>query len=191
MIHSATKYLGGHGDLVGGLVVGSEEVYQKVHPILSNVGGCISPFNAWLIIRGLKTLHIRMDRHCHNALEVARFLEGHPAVEMVWYPGLPNHPQHELAKRQMDDFGGMVAFEVKGGKEAGRRVMDSVLLCILAVSLGDVDTLIQHPASMTHSNYSEEDLLATGITPGLIRLSVGLEKADDIIADLREALDKI
>ena len=191
VIHSATKYLGGHGDLVGGLVVGSEEVYQKVHPILSNVGGCISPFNAWLIIRGLKTLHIRMQRHCQNALEVARFLEGHPAVETVWYPGLPSHPQYELAKRQMDDFGGMIAFEVKGGKEAGRRVMDSVHICTLAVSLGDVDTLIQHPASMTHCNYSEEDLLATGITPGLIRLSVGLEKADDIIADLREALDKI
>ncbi|MDH5715749.1 MAG: PLP-dependent transferase, partial [Candidatus Aminicenantes bacterium] len=172
-------------------VVGSEEVYQKVHPILSNVGGCISPFNAWLIIRGLKTLHIRMDRHCHNALEVARFLEGHPEVEMVWYPGLPSHPQHELAKRQMDNFGGMVAFEIKGGKEAGRRVMDSVHICTLAVSLGDVDTLIQHPASMTHSTYSEEALLATGITPGLIRISVGLEKADDIIADLREALDKI
>ncbi len=191
VIHSATKYLGGHGDLVGGLVVGSEEVYQKVHPILSNVGGCMSPFNAWLIIRGLKTLHIRMERHCQNALEVARFLEGHRAVETVWYPGLPGHPQHELAKRQMDNFGGMVAFEVKGGKEAGRRVMDSVHICTLAVSLGDVDTLIQHPASMTHSTYSEEALLATGITPGLIRISVGLEKANDIIDDLRDALDKI
>ena len=151
----------------------------------------MSPFNAWLMIRGLKTLHIRMERHCQNALEVARFLEGHRAVERVWYPGLPSHPQHELAKRQMDDFGGMVAFEVNRGKEAGRRVMNSVHLCTLAVSLGDVDTLIQHPASMTHSAYSEEDLLATGITPGLIRLSVGLEKAADIIVDLRDALSKI
>ena len=191
VIHSATKYLGGHGDLVGGLVVCSEEMYQRVQPILSNVGGCMSPFNAWLVMRGLKTHHVRMAMHCQNALQVARFLEGHGAVEMVWYPGLPSHPQYELAKRQMDDFGGMVAFELKGGKEAGKRVMNSVHVCTLAVSLGDVDTLIQHPASMTHSNYSEEDLSATGITPGLIRLSVGLEKADDIIADLQDALSKI
>jgi len=191
VVHSATKYLGGHGDLVGGVVVCSEEFYQKLHPILSEVGGCICPFNAWLTIRGLKTLHIRMERHCQNALQVARFLEGHRAVDRVWYPGLLSHPQHELAKRQMDDFGGMIAFEVRGGKEAGRKLMNSVHVCTLAVSLGDVDTLIQHPASMTHSNYSEEDLLATGITPGLIRLSVGLEKADDIIADLRDALSEI
>ena len=192
VIHSATKYIGGHGDTVAGLSVGSKDLMHEMRKsVLQDIGAIISPFNAWLLLRGLKTLPVRMDRHSENAMRVAQFLAFHPRVERVWYPGLRTHPQHELAKKQMSNFGGMIAFEIKGGIEEGKRLMDAVELCTLAVSLGDCDTLIVHPASTTHSSYSPQDMEATGITPNLIRLSVGIEDVDDIIEDLSQALKKM
>lgn len=192
VIHSATKYIGGHGDTIAGLVIGKKELIDNLRAqILRDIGAVISPLNAWLLLRGLKTLPVRMDRHCSNALEVAKFLSFHPKVNWVRYPGLTTHPQYELAKRQMNNFGGMVTFEVKGGRKAGEKLMDSVGLITLAVSLGDCDSLIEHPASMTHSTYSAEELEEVGITEGLIRLSVGLEDPSDIIQDLKLALKKI
>jgi len=192
VLHSATKYIGGHGDTVAGILVGRQDwIMQARMEILRDVGGCISPFNAWLLLRGLKTLPVRMDRHMENAMEVAQFLAYHPKVTEVIYPGLKTHPQHALARRQQRGFGGMISFLVEGGREAGRTVMDAVQLCTLAVSLGDVDTLIEHPASMTHSTYGEEELRKVGIDPAMVRLSVGLENVEDIIADLRQALARI
>jgi methionine-gamma-lyase len=192
VLHSATKYIGGHGDTVAGILVGKQDwILQARMEILRDVGGCISPFNAWLLLRGLKTLPVRMDRHSENAMEIAQFLSYHPKVKTVIYPGLKTHPQHELAKRQQRGFGGMISFLVEGGREAGKVMMNGVELCTLAVSLGDVDTLIEHPASMTHSTYSESDLSKVGIDPAMVRLSVGLENIDDIISDLRQALAKI
>lgn len=192
IIHSATKYIGGHGDTVAGLAVGTSDFITDMRKnVAADIGANISPFNAWLLLRGLKTLPVRMDRHCENANRVAQFLAFHPRIERVWYPGLRTHPQHELAKSQMSEFGGMIAFEIKGGIEEGKRLMDSVELCTLAVSLGDCDTLIVHPASTTHSSYSPEDLVATGIKPNLIRLSVGIEDVEDIIEDLSQALKKM
>lgn len=193
VIHSATKYINGHGDVIAGLVVGKKEFIDQVRfvGVKDITGGCISPFNAWLIIRGVKTLGVRMDRHCENAMKVARFLEKHPMVENVAYPGLESHPQYELAKKQMKNFGAMICFEVKGGVDAGRQLMNNVELCSLAVSLGDTETLIEHPASMTHSPVPREDRLKAGITDGLVRLSVGLENPEDIIADLDQAFKKI
>jgi len=189
VLHSATKYIGGHGDTVAGILVGKQDwIMQARMEILRDVGGCISPFNAWLLLRGLKTLPVRMDRHMENALEVAQFLSYHPKVAEVIYPGLKTHPQYELAARQQRGFGGMISFMVEGGRPAGETVMDNVKLCTLAVSLGDVDTLIEHPASMTHSTYDEDELQKVSIDPGMVRLSVGLENVEDIIADLRQAL---
>jgi methionine-gamma-lyase len=190
VVHSATKYIGGHGDVIAGVAVGKKDFIDAVRAtMLKDVGAVISPFNAWLLLRGLKTLAVRLEKHCRNALSVARFLEGHPAVARVNYPGLESHPQHDLAKRQLrGGFGGMLSFELKGGLEAGRRLMNRVKLCSLAVSLGDVDTLIEHPASMTHFPYPPEERLRAGITDGLVRLSVGIEDAEDIIADLKQAL---
>ncbi len=189
VMHSATKYIGGHGDTVAGVLVGKADWMMKARmETLRDVGGCISPFNAWLLLRGLKTLPVRMDRHMENAMEIAQFLSYHPKVSKVIYPGLKTHPQHNLAKRQQRGFGGMISFMVEGGRESGRTVMDNVQLCTLAVSLGDVDTLIEHPATMTHSTYTEEELLKVGIDPGMVRLSVGLENVEDIIDDLRQAL---
>lgn len=189
VVHSATKYISGHGDVIAGIAVGSRAFMDHVHmTTLKNVGGILGPFEAWLLLRGLKTLHIRMDRHCQSAMKVARFLESHPRVARVWYPGLPSFEQYDLAVREMEQFGGMVVFEVHGGLEAGRKVINSVELCQVAVSLGDADTLIQHPASMTHSVVAPEDRLKAGITDGLVRLSVGLEDVDDIIADLDQGL---
>jgi len=189
VLHSATKYIGGHGDTVAGILVGRQDwIMQARMEILRDVGGCISPFNAWLLLRGLKTLPVRMDRHMQNAMEVAQFLAYHPKVADVVYPGLKTHPQHDLARRQQRGFGGMISFLVEGGREAGRTVMDNVKLCTLAVSLGDVDTLIEHPASMTHPTYGEDELRRVGIDPSMVRLSVGLENVEDIIADLRQAL---
>lgn len=190
VVHSATKYIGGHGDVVAGIIVGPKDFLDVVRmTTLKDIGGIISPFDAWLLIRGLKTLAVRMERHAQNAMAVAEFLQNHPLVERVFYPGLPSHPQHELATRQMEGFGGMVCFELKGGLEAGIKMLNSVKLCALAVSLGNVDTLIQHPASMTHSVVPREERLAAGITDGLIRLSVGIENVEDIIADLNQALE--
>ena len=192
VLHSATKYIGGHGDTVAGVIVGREEFIRTARfELLRDLGGIISPFNAWLLLRGLKTLPVRMDRHSQNALQIAQFLNFHPKVARVWYPGLRTHPQYELATRQMDGFGGMIAFELKGGREAGVRLLNSVRLLTLAVSLGDVDTLIEHPASMTHSTYTPEELAEVGISDGLVRLSVGIEGVNDLIADLDQALDQV
>jgi methionine-gamma-lyase len=192
VVHSATKYIGGHGDTVAGLAVGDKDFIHKMRmETIRDLGGIISPLNAWLLLRGLKTLPVRMDRHSENALRMAQFLQFHPKVKSVWYPGLTTHPQHELAKKQMSGFGGMIAFELKGGKPAGEILMNSVRLMTLAVSLGDCDTLIEHPATMTHSTYNEEELAKVGITPGLVRLSVGLEGIDDLIADITQALKKV
>ncbi len=189
VVHSATKYIGGHGDVIAGIAVGSKAFIDEVRmTTLKNVGAVIAPFDAWLLLRGLKTLHVRLDRHCENAMRVAEFLERHPAVSKVYYPGLPSFEQYDLARLQMDGPGGIMAFELKGGLEAGRQLMNHVELCQVAVSLGDADTLIQHPASMTHSVVPAEQRAVMGISDGLVRLSVGLEDPADIIADLEAAL---
>lgn len=191
VIHSATKYLNGHGDAVGGIIAGKQEMMAGIREqYLFHFGPIMSPFNAWLISRGIKTLAVRMERHCDSAMKIAKRLEKHSRVQKVYYPGLTSHPGHEIAKKQMKKFGGMIAFEVHGGIEAGKKVMNSVKLCTLAVSLGDCETLIQHPASMTHATYLPEERKKAGITDGLIRLSVGLEHPDDILADLNQALKK-
>lgn len=193
VVHSASKYLNGHGDVIAGFAVGSKELIDQIKlvGIKDMTGSVLGPFEAFLIGRGMRTLDIRMQKHCANAQKIAEFLESHPAVEAVYYPGLKSFKQYELAKKQMDLPGAMISFEVKGGKQAGIKLIDNVKLCKVAVSLGDTETLIQHPASMTHSPYTEEERKASDITEGLIRLSVGLEDADDIIADLKQALDKI
>jgi len=192
VVHSATKYIGGHGDVVAGIIAGPKELLDTMRiPYLKDFGGIIAPFDAWLLLRGLKTLGVRMERHCSNAQKVAEYLEKHPLIEKVDYPGLKSHPQHELAKKQMDGFGGMISFELKGGIEAGKVMMNSVSMISLAVSLGCVDSLIQHPASMTHSPVPREERLKVGITDGLVRLSVGIEDVEDIIADMDRALRKV
>ena len=189
VLHSMTKYLSGNGAVIAGAIAASAEFVKRAKTrVLRNFGGVISPFNAWLTLHGIATLPLRFARHCENAHQAATFLEGHPAVEWVRYPGLPSHPQHELAKRQMACFGGMIAFELKDGAEAGRQLVNEVRICSLAVSLGDVRTLICHPASTTHLHIPAEVRKRSGITDGLVRLSVGLEDAEDIIADLDQAL---
>lgn len=190
-LSSCTKYIGGHADLLGGIVTGNRDFIKKMAKIVGYTGGIMGTHEAWLCIRGLKTLHIRMERHAENAMKVAEFLESRPEVEWVRYPGLPSHPQHELARNQMSGYSGILSFELRGGIEAGRKLMDSVRLCSLAVSLGATDTLIQHPASMTHACVPLEVRKSIGITDGLVRLSVGLEDSEDIIADLEQALEKI
>ena len=193
VVHSATKYLNGHGDVIAGFVVGSAEFCGEVRMfgLKDMTGAVMDPFCAFLILRGLKTLEIRMQKHCSNAKAIAEFLNNHPMVEKVYYPGLPSHVGHDIAARQMSDFGGMMSFEVKGGRAAGAKLVNALHLVTVAVSLGDAETLIEHPASMTHSTYTEEELAASGIAAGLIRLSVGLENAEDIIADLKQALDQL
>ncbi|MFZ5669376.1 MAG: methionine gamma-lyase [Pseudomonadota bacterium] len=190
VVHSATKYLGGHGDLVGGLAAGRAEVMARVRTvgIKDMTGAVMAPFNAFLVLRGLKTLQLRVERHCRTALEVARWLEAHPAVARVDYPGLESFAWHALARRQMPGYGGMIAFELAGGLAAGGAMMNRLRMIRRAVSLGDAETLIQHPASMTHSTYSPDERRAHGICDGLVRLSVGLEDAPDILADLDQAL---
>lgn len=190
VVHSGTKFLNGHGDVISGFAVGSKEFIDQVRlfGVKDMTGASLSPFNAFLIIRGMKTLEIRMEKHCKNAMAVAEFLEAHPLVEKVYYPGLKSFPQYELAKKQMSLSGGIIAFEIKGGIEEGKKFLNSTELCSIAVSLGDAETLIEHPASMTHSPYSEEERLEAGITDGLVRLAVGLENVEDIIADLDQAL---
>lgn len=191
VVHSATKYMGGHGDLVGGIAVGTaEDMHQvRLYGMKDMTGAVMAPFNAMLVLRGLKTLKLRMEKHCENAMIVARALEANPAVERVQFPGLESFAQRELAARQMPGFGGMIAFELKDGREAGRMMMNKLQLIRRAVSLGDAETLIQHPASMTHSTYSPEERATHGISEGLIRLSVGLEEVEDILADLEQALE--
>ena len=193
VVHSATKYLGGHGDLVAGAVVGGADDISEVRlfGLKDMTGAVMAPSNAMLIMRGLKTLELRMDRHVSTAMSVARMLEDHHAVRKVYYPGLESFEQHELAKRQMSGFGGMIAFELDGGLEEGMKMMNALELVQRAVSLGDAETLIQHPASMTHSTYTPEERHAHGISDGLIRISVGLETPDDILGDLVQALDHL
>ncbi len=193
VVHSATKYINGHGDVIAGFVVGDADFCGQVRMfgLKDMTGAVMDPMCSFLILRGLKTLELRMARHCENARRVAAFLDAHNAVEKVYYPGLENHVGHDIAKRQMKDFGGMLSFEVKGGRAAGVKLVNSLHLVTVAVSLGDAETLIEHPASMTHSTYTEEELAASGIPAGLIRLSVGLENAEDIIADLKQALDAL
>ena len=190
VVHSATKYLGGHGDLVGGLVAGSAATMQQVRLVgLKDMTGAVmSPFTATLIMRGLKTLALRMERHSTTALEVARWLESQPQVAAVHYPGLPSFGQHDLASRQMALPGGMIAFDLAGGYDQGIAFMNRLQMILRAVSLGDAETLVQHPASMTHSTYTPEERAEHGIGEGLLRLSVGLEDAEDIFADLEQAL---
>lgn len=193
VVHSATKYLGGHGDLVAGLVAGSEELITRIRleGLKDMTGAVMAPLTAFQIMRGIKTLEIRMDRHCKSAQFIAEQLEQHDAIENVFYPGLKSFAQHDLAKRQMDQFGGMIAFELKGGMVAGTKLMNALNLIKRAVSLGDVDSLIQHPASMTHSTYSPEERAEHDISDGLVRLSVGLETPKDILADLMMALESL
>jgi methionine-gamma-lyase len=190
VLHSATKYLGGHGDVVAGLLVGSAELVSQIRlfGMKDMTGAVMAPFNAMLILRGLKTLELRMDRHCASAMTVARLLENSYGVDKVWYPGLASFEQNALAQRQMAQFGGMIAFELAGGIDAGRAMMNKLQLITRAVSLGDAETLIQHPASMTHSTYTPEERAAHGISEGLVRLSIGLEGIEDVIADLVQAL---
>ncbi len=194
VVHSATKYIGGHGDVVAGLVASDAEFIASLKgEAMKDIGAIIGPFDAWLLIRGLKTLQLRMQRHSENAQCIAEWLEEHPRVRKVNYPGLPSHPQHDLARKQNPRglFGGMISFEMCGGYEAGRDLLNGVRLCTLAVSLGATDTLIEHPASMTHSTIDEEDQLKVGITPGLVRLSVGVEDCEDLIRDLERAMEKL
>ena len=191
VVHSATKYLGGHGDLIAGAVVGDAETIQQIRlfGLKDMTGAVISPMTVFLILRGIKTLQLRMERHCQNAQAIAEMLEAHPAVDQVFFPGLKNDPWHSIASRQMDDFGGMIALELNGGYDAGVRKLNKLKLVKLAVSLGDAESLIQHPASMTHSAYTLEERAEHGISEGLVRISAGLEAIEDIIADLQQALE--
>ena len=194
VIHSATKYLNGHGDVIAGMAAGKADFITEcsMFGLKDMTGAVLGPFEAYLIDRGLKTLDIRVQKHCDNAMKVARFLESHPAVARVSYPGLESHPRHELAKKQMEHgFGGIVTFELKCGREKSAEFVNSLKLCTIAVSLGDAETLIEHPATMTHSTYTPEALAQAGIGESMLRLSVGLEDAEDIIADLKEGLDRI
>lgn len=190
VVHSTTKYLSGHGLIIGGALASRHPdfVHRQVQDMLVLLGACASPFDAWLTNTGLKTFELRMRQHCANALALARFLEGYPQVSAVHYPGLESHPGHELASRQMYAYGGMLSFELKGGFPAAVTVMDRVRVITLAVSLGNLDSLIQHPASMTHSGMTPEERQRMGIGDGLLRLSVGVENTEDLIADLDQAL---
>ncbi|MFD2205264.1 methionine gamma-lyase [Kiloniella antarctica] len=190
VVHSATKYLGGHGDLMAGVVVGSAELMHDIRLIglKDMTGAVLSAQDANLILRGLKTLNLRMDRHCKSGLAVARYLESHSLVSKVYYPGLKSFEYYDVAKKQMSDFGGMIALELKGGLDMGRNFIDACQMIVRAVSLGDAETLIQHPATMTHSTYTEEERAKYDITDSLVRLSVGLEEEEDILSDLEQAL---
>ena len=193
VVHSATKYLNGHGDVIAGMVISKKDLIDQIRlvGIKDMTGSVLGPMEAYLIIRGMKTLEVRMKKHCENAMKVAEFLAAHDKVAEVYFPGLKSHPGHETAAKQMDAFGGIMSFELKGGFEAGKILLNNLKLCSLAVSLGDTETLIQHPASMTHSPYTKEERMEAGITDGLVRLSVGLENIEDIIADLEYGLSKI
>ncbi|WP_458627942.1 trans-sulfuration enzyme family protein [Winogradskyella sp. PC D3.3] len=189
VIHSATKLMDGQGRVLGGVVVGSSNLIQKIYLFSRNTGPALSPFNAWVLSKSLETLAVRVDRHCDNALKVATFLESHKNVNVVKYPFLKSHPQYELAKQQMKLGGNVVAFEIKGGIEAGRNFLNSIKLLSLSANLGDTRTIVTHPASTTHAKIPEDVRLETGITSGLIRISVGLEHPEDIINDLKQALE--
>ena len=191
-MHSTTKYLSGHNQIIGGiLITNDDELSEKFKFIQKTVGAVPSPFDCWLTLLGIKTLSLRMSRHCENAQAIAEFLEAHSKVERVTYPGLASHPQYAIAKDQMDGFSGMISMELKGGIPAGIVLMNGLELCSLAESLGAVETMITHPATMTHADVPKDERLARGLTDGLVRLSVGIEDKDDIISDLNQALDKI
>jgi methionine-gamma-lyase len=192
VLHSVTKFLNGHADVVGGIIVAKDpQVYKVLRATMVILGVNMDPHQAFLVSRGAKTLALRVERAQENAIQIARWLEAHPKVEWVRYVGLESHPQHELVKRQMSGFGSMISFELKGGYEAGRSLMDNVHLATLAVSLGGVETLIEHPASMTHAGMSQADRLEGGITDGLVRYSVGIEDVGDLIADLQQAIARV
>ena len=188
VIHSATKLMDGQGRVLGGITVGDQELIQKIYLFSRLTGPSLSPFNAWVLSKSLETLAVRLDRHCENALKIAEFLEQHPNVGLVKYPFLKSHPQFEIAKKQMKLGGNIVAFEIKGGLDAGRAFLDKIKLCSLSPNLGDTRTIVTHPASTTHSKLSVEERLAVSITDGLVRISVGLETVEDVIADLEQAL---
>lgn len=191
VVHSTTKYLGGHSDVVGGAIITSNEQHYETLKFHQNAVGAVpGPFDSWLVLRGLKTLSVRMQQHAKNALAVAQFLDKHPSVEKVIYPGLPSHPQHELAKRQMSGFAGMVSLMVKGDIEDAKAILHNTKLFALAESLGGVESLIGHPATMTHASIPKADREARGITDTLVRLSVGIEDVEDLIEDLNGALSK-
>jgi len=189
VIHSATKLIDGQGRVLGGVTVGSADLIRDIYLFSRNTGPALSPFNAWVLSKSLETLSVRVDKHCENALKVAEFLESHNKVNWVKYPFLKSHPQYEVAKKQMKLGGNIVAFELKGGIEAGRNFLNAIKMCSLSANLGDTRSIVTHPASTTHSKLSEEDRLQVSITDGLVRVSVGLEHIDDIINDLKQALN--
>mgnify|MGYP001177541639 CR=1 FL=1 len=192
VLHSTTKYLSGHNQLIGGVVITNrQDLFESLKYIQKSVGAVPSPFDCWLTILGLKTLHLRMRRHWESAERIAGYLENHPKVSKVIYPGLESHPMHEVARAQMSGFSGMISFELVGGLESGKKLMNSVELCLLAESLGAVETMITHPATMTHAEVPREERLARGFEDGLVRLSVGIEDAGDLIADLEQAFEKV
>ena len=191
VMHSTSKYLSGHNQLIGGVVITNrKDLFEHLKFVQKTIGAVPSPFDCWLTILGIKTLDLRMKKHTENAQSVAEFLEGHPKVGTVTYPGLPSHPMHHVAKEQMSGFSGMISFELTGGTTAGKKVMNAVQLIQLAESLGSVETMITHPATMTHGDVPKEERLARGLTDGLVRLSVGIENVNDIIHDLEIALEK-
>lgn len=191
VMHSTTKYLSGHNQIIGGAIaVNDKKIYDRLKFIQKTIGAVNSPFDAWLTLLGVKTLHLRMQRHNQSGLRIAKFLEDHPKILRVNYPGLKSHPQYDIAKREMSGYGGMLSFELKGGIPSGKALMNGVKLCHLAESLGSVETMITHPATMTHGDVPAHERNARGLTDGLVRLSVGVEDADDIENDLAQALDK-
>ncbi|MEY8758737.1 O-succinylhomoserine sulfhydrylase [Chryseobacterium tongliaoense] len=189
VVHSATKLIDGQGRVLGGVAVGREDLIREIYLFARNTGPAMSPFNAWVLSKSLETLAIRVEKHCENALKVAEFLESHPNVEFVKYPFLPSHPSYQIAKKQMKLGGNIVAFEIKGGIEGGRKFLDKIKMCSLSANLGDTRTIVTHPASTTHSKLTDEERNEVGITAGLVRCSVGLENVEDVIADLKQALE--
>ncbi|MFP2997209.1 aminotransferase class I/II-fold pyridoxal phosphate-dependent enzyme [Spongiivirga sp. MCCC 1A20706] len=191
VIHSATKLIDGQGRVLGGVTVGKADLIREIYLFSRNTGPALSPFNAWVLSKSLETLAIRVDRHCENALKIAEFLETHPKVNWVKYPFLKSHPQYDIAKRQMKLGGNIIAFEIKGGVEFGKEFLNTIKLCSLSANLGDTRTIVTHPASTTHSKLSIDDRGEVGITDGMVRISVGLESTEDIITDLKQALQSI
>ncbi|HEX2628800.1 MAG TPA: PLP-dependent transferase, partial [Chitinophagaceae bacterium] len=191
VLHSATKFIDGQGRVLGGVVVGKKDLVKQLYLFVRNTGPSMSPFNAWVLTKSLETLHIRMDRHADSAMKIALALRSHAKISLVKYPFLEDHPQYVIAKKQMSNGGGIVTFEIKGGIEAGRKFLNALQMLSMTNNLGDSRSIASHPASTTHSKLSEDERQAVGITPGLIRISVGLEHPDDILGDILQALDKI